>query len=223
MYLGTPPLPRPSAWLRPETVESIANQGAECLVRAGDGELMPRPQPASGLASRVRSALAELHLIGGGRRTAPATDTEVLAALKDHYRSIDGPEKKFLPRTLVSRNPRAAAQEVLENIQVARQRLHDAGASLDSRQAIERAARALLPHETPDRELHVARITQQAVRFASLRWTDDFIYNRLPPERIHALVGRFAADPVIPAEAGTHARQLLPRLHCAPGSPPSRG
>jgi hypothetical protein len=189
MDLGAPPLAQRTPWLRRETVESIAQEGTRCIVRADDGELIRFALPGGGWA-RMRSAIAELKFTGRDRpvRPAPAAESEVMAAIKAHYRSFQGPEKQFLPKALVSRHPRAVAREVLENFRSARSRLLEAGATRRSAKAIEQAARQVVPPGIADREHHVKRITDQAVRFASLRWTDDFIYDRIPTERIRVLV-----------------------------------
>ncbi len=190
MNLGTPALAQPTSWLRRETVESIAHEGTQCIVRSGDGELVRLAQPQSGLASRVRSVLAGFHLADRSvaLRPTPAEESEVMAALKEHYRNFEGPEKPFLPRALINSSPRAAAREVLENFQAARRRLLETGAPLASQQAIEQAVRQAIPSGAPDREEHIRRITQQAVQFASLRWKDDYIFDRMPADRIRALV-----------------------------------
>jgi hypothetical protein len=200
MNPGRPPPATPSSWLRRETVESIAREGMQSIVRSGDGELVRLARQGGGLASRVRSVLAQWKLVGPSL-PMPA-ESEVMAALRNHYRSFEGPEKQYLPRALVHRNPRAAAREVLDNLRAARSRLLDTGPPVASPEAIELAARQVVPAGAPDREERISRITQKAVQYASLRWKDDFIYDRMPPERIQALVRDLAGDRDAPAAPG---------------------
>jgi hypothetical protein len=200
MNPGSPPQATPPPWLSRETVESIAQEGTQCIVRSGDGELVWLALPGGGLAGRVRSVLAQWKLVDPSL-PAPA-ESEVLAALRKHYRNFEGPEKPYLPRTLVNRNPRAAAREVLDNLRAARSRLLDTGPPVASPEAIAQAARQVVPAGMAGREERISLITEKAVQYASLRWKDDFIYDRIPSERIQALVRDLAGSLDTPAAPG---------------------
>ena len=179
---GGPTAARP--WLTRQTLEAIARNASAPVLKEPDGQLvMGPPAQATGLAARLRAVLTGLGPMDGpGRpRARPARDAEIMEAVQSHLSAVDGPEKGFLPRSLESRNPRAAAQEALDKLQAARQRLAQAQPALRSDEAIEQALRQQLPQAG---EAEIGALKAGAIAFARQRWTDAYFTHSLRPQDI---------------------------------------
>ncbi|MES2480686.1 MAG: hypothetical protein V4609_01715 [Pseudomonadota bacterium] len=179
---GGPSAARP--WLTRQTLEAIAQNASARVLKEPDGQLVMGPAAqATGLAARLRAVLTGVGPMDGPRqpRARPAHDAEIMEAVQSHLRGIDGPEKAFLPRSLESRHPRAAAQEALDKLRAARQRLAQAQPALRSDEAIEQALRQHLP-QASDGE--IGALTAGAIAFARQRWTDAYFTHQLRPQDI---------------------------------------
>lgn len=182
---GGPSAARP--WLTRQTLEAIAQNASAPVLKEPDGQLVMGPAAqATGLAARLRAVLTGHPLnhppgATGRPRAQHARDAEIMEALQSHLRGIDGPEKAFLPRSLESRHPRAAAQEALDKLQAARQRLAQAQPTLRSDEAIEQALRLQLPQAS---DSEIGALTAGAIAFARQRWTDAYFTHQLRPQDI---------------------------------------
>jgi hypothetical protein len=170
---GGPAAARP--WLTRQTLEAIAHNASGPVLKEPDGQLVMGPAAqATGLAARLRAVLT-----GHNRLNNPPGATGRPRA--QHARDADGPEKAFLPRSLESRRPRAAAQEALDKLQAARQRLAQAQPTLRSDEAIEQTLRQQLPQAS---DTEIGAITAGAIAFARQRWTDAYFTHHLRPQDI---------------------------------------
>ncbi len=179
---GGPTAARP--WLTRQTLEAIAQNASALVLKEPDGQLVMGPAAqATGLAARLRAVLTgQSPADANGRpRVQQARDAEIMEAVQSHLRAIDGPEKAFLPRSLESRHPRAAAQEALDKLQAARQRLAQAQPTLRSDEAIEQALRQQLPQAS---DAEIGALTAGAIAFARQRWTDAYFTHHLRPQDI---------------------------------------
>ena len=183
---GGPAAARP--WLTRQTLEAIAHNAPGPVLKEPDGQLVMGPAAqATGLAARLRAVLTGHNRLNnppgatGRPRVQHARDAEIVEAVQSHLRGVDGPEKAFLPRSLESRRPRAAAQEALDKLQAARQRLAQAQPTLRSDEAIEQTLRQQLPQAS---DTEIGAITAGAIAFARQRWTDAYFTHHLRPQDI---------------------------------------